>query len=218
MKKRNLVLGVLVTLCMLVSPVITNAAAGTIFGASDEAMTTTTESGSVAIANNGDNTKIYLGVDVTSGTFTAYNATLTLKNSNFSFNKITPATGWTGSAKENADGTISISLTNTTGVTTGKHLVATVSLSVASATATTETCTIGLSPVTTTTTPKCTVSNGKYYDNNGNEVTEAAYTAACTTTENPQTGSFLPYVVIIAGVAVAVGLAIATKKNKMYRL
>ena len=58
-----------------------------------------------------------------------------------------------------------------------------------------------------------------YYDANGNEVSEEAYNQSCTTAENPQTGSFLPYTLIIVGIALAGGLYYITKKNnKMYQV
>jgi len=222
MKKGNFVLSILILLCVAFYPCVANAASGAIFGASDKAMTNTTLDGNtVTIENKGeDATNIYLGVNVTSGTVKEYNATLKLQNSHFTFKKSRKETGWTGTiTKDSTDPSIiHISLKNDAGVTTGKNLVATIGLEVSAEAASTETCTIGLTPAGTTETPKCQIVDGKYYDDKGNEVTEAEYKTACDAPENPQTGSFLPYAVIIAGVAIAGGLYFVTKKNKIYHI
>ena len=63
----------------------------------------------------------------------------------------------------------------------------------------------------------CKVVDGKYYGKNGNEVTAEVYNAECV--NNPQTGNFVPYVVIIAGIALAVGVFTISRKNtKLYKL
>ena len=234
MKKRNFVWFVLMLVSVLGFPMSTYAAgSGQIFGASSDGYVSSTKAfdeskttlngNSVSIQNQGDSTVIYLGVKVTDGTVNNFNATLTLSKSTFKFKKYARASGWSGSVKDNKDGTISVNLTNTTGVTkstgdaNGNNLVATITLD-ASGAASTDTCEIGLNQETTTETPKCKIENGKYYDNNGNEVTETEYKAACETTENPQTGSFLPYAVIVGGVAVAGLLYFMTKKNKIYHI
>lgn len=234
MKKRNFVWFVLMLVSVLGFPMSTYAASGAIFGANsdgyvsstktfDEAKTTL-NGNAVSVQNQGDSTVIYLGVKVTDGTVNNFNATLTLSKSTFKFKKYARASGWSGSIKDNNDGTISVNLTNATGVTkstgdaNGNNLVATITLDASGATST-DTCEIGLKQNTTTTeTPKCKIENGKYYDNSGKEVTEAEYKAACETTENPQTGSFLPYAVIVGGVLVAGALYFMTKKNKIYHI
>lgn len=225
MKKKGLLLSILLVISMMVCPIWANAASGEIFGAKDQAMTQTTEGGqSIVIENEGENTKVYLGVNITSGTFTEYNATLKLTNSNYTFNKFARSTGWTGTVKadESDPSLIHISLKHNTGVTTGKHLVATIYLNVSDTAQSTENCTIELTREdgeTTPETPKCKIENDKYYCQNGQECTEEEYEEQCpTTTENPQTGSFLPYAVIIGGVAVAAGLYMLTKKNKIYHI
>ena len=59
-------------------------------------------------------------------------------------------------------------------------------------------------PGETPVTPKCTTGkNGEYYDNNGNQVTKEEYEKACSS-ENPQTGSAVSYVIIVGGIALAV--------------
>lgn len=63
----------------------------------------------------------------------------------------------------------------------------------------------------------CRVVGGKYYGKNGNEVTEAVYNAECVS--NPQTGSSMPYLVIVAGIVLAVGVFTISRKNtKLYKI
>lgn len=72
-------------------------------------------------------------------------------------------------------------------------------------------------PIVVTETYVCKVVNGKYYGKSGTEVTEAVYNSECVS--NPQTGSFLPYVVIAAGIALAVGVfTVSRKNNKLYKI
>ncbi len=225
--KKRIGLSLLAMLCVIVLPLKASAASGEIFGSTSQTMAsgTTTENGNtVTIQNRGENTKIYLGANVTSGTLTEYNAHLELSNSNFTFSSFTRESGWTGTIAPSTDGKgIDINLKSTTGIT-GRGLVATITLKVSDSAPSTETCTMTLqtaeaeTPVTPE-TPKCKVENGKYYDANGNEVSQEAYNASCTTAENPQTGNFLPYTIIIAGILVAVGLYFITKKNnKIYHV
>ena len=237
MKKKSFYLSVLLVLCVLVSPLRANAASGQIFGASSDGYIestktfdeskTTLDGNSVEIGNNGENTVIYLGLKVTDGTVNNYNATLTLSNSSFKFSKYSRAQGWTGSVKDNGDGTISINLTNSTGVTAssgdanGNILVATITLNATGATST-DTCTIGLSTASTPEEPEenptCTIDGDTYYCADGTVCTEEEYTAQCENPENPQTGSFLPYAVIIGGIGLAAVLYLVTKKNKIYHV
>ena len=234
MKKKSFYLSVLLVLCVLVSPLRANAASGQIFGASSEGYAnntfneeyTTLNPRGVEIKNNGENTVIYLGLKVTDGTVNNYNATLTLSNSNFKFSRYSRATGWTGDVKDNGDGTISINLTNSTGVTAssgdanGNILVATITLNASGDS--TDTCTIGLSTASTPEEPEenptCTIDGDTYYCADGTVCTEEEYTAQCENPENPQTGSFLPYAVIIGGIGLAAVLYLVTKKNKIYHV
>lgn len=73
-------------------------------------------------------------------------------------------------------------------------------------------------PGETPVTPKCTTGkNGEYYDNNGNQVTKEEYEKACSS-ENPQTGSAVSYVIIVGGIALAVAAFMMTKKSKIYNV
>ncbi len=66
-------------------------------------------------------------------------------------------------------------------------------------------------------TPTCRVENGKYYGKNGTEVTEEVYNNECLS--NPQTGNFVPYIVIITGAILAVSVfTISRKNNKLYKI
>lgn len=236
MKKKSFVLSILLVFCILLSPLHASAASGQIFGASSDGYLestktfdeskTTLNGNTVAIKNNGANTIIYLGLKVTEGTVKNYNATLTLSNSSFKFNKWSKAQGWTGSVNDNGDGTISIDLKNSTGVTAssgdakGNILVATITLDATSATST-DTCTIGLKTAPTPeepANPTCTIDGNTYYCADGTVCTEEEYIAQCENPENPQTGSFLPYVVIIGGIGLAAVLYLVSKKNKIYHV
>lgn len=219
--KKRLGLSILFILCTILMPIKASAATGTIFGASDSNLTKTTENGqTIQIKNQQSNTKIYLGANVTSGTLTEYKATIKLSNSNFIYKSFTKESGWSGTITPSEDGqSIFVDLKNTSGIT-GKKLVATISLVVSDAAASTETCSITLSKTEEpASTPKCQVVDGIYYDANGNEVSKEAYDASCTTQENPQTGNFLPYTLIVVGIAIAGGLYLVTKKNnKIYHV
>lgn len=228
MKKKSLMLSIIMLLCVAFCPTVANAASGTVFGSSvtvSDSMdlsNTTLNGNRVSIANNGTNTVIYLGLQVSSGTITQYNATLKLGNSNFTFRSSTRSSGWSGTiTQDEADPSIvHVSLTNASGVTTGLHQVATIRLNVNESASSTETCQIDLEVASTTNpeNPTCEIVDGKYYDDNGVEVTKEEYEEICLNPENPQTGSFLPYAVIIGGIVVAIGLYMFTKKNKIYHI
>ena len=229
MKKKSLVLSFIMLLCVAFYPTVANAASGTIFGSSVtvsdsmDVSNTTLNGNRVSIANNGTNTVIYLGLQVSSGTITRYNATLKLGNSNFTFRSATRSSGWSGTITqdESDPSIVHVSLTNESGVTTGLHQVATIRLNVNESTSSTETCQIDLEVADAPTNPEnptCEIVDGKYYDDNGVEVTKEEYEEICLNPENPQTGSFLPYAVIIGGIVVAIGLYMFTKKNKIYHI
>jgi hypothetical protein len=59
--------------------------------------------------------------------------------------------------------------------------------------------------------PVCKVSNGKYYDNNGKEVSKDAYTKACG---NPKTGINMYYTYGAVTLIAAFGLYMVTRKVK----
>ena len=212
-------------LLLVILPLKVNATE--IFASSGMSMVETTEGGKTFALKQGDeSTKLYLGVNVTEGTFTEYNVHVELKNSSFTFSGTRSdyklESGWTGTITKSETGNgIDVKLTNSKGLTAGsKKIVASIDLDIADNTPSTETCEIvlGTTPAAPE-APKCQIVDDTYYDANGNEVSEEAYNESCTTDENPQTGSFLPYTLIIAGIALAGGLYYLTKKNnKMYQV
>lgn len=225
--KKILGLTVIAFLISIVMPLNARALSAEIF-ASNASMTETTEGGKTfSIKNGNDNTTLYIGANVTEGSLTELSAHVELANSNFTFSgdrsDYRLQTGWSGTITKSETGNgIDINLSNSSGLTSRKVIVS-INLTVSENAASTDTCMITLSsvetPTTPTTTPKCRVVDGVYYDANGNEVSEEAYNAACTTAENPQTGSFLPYTLIIAGIALAGWLYYVTKKNnKIYQV
>ena len=229
MKKKSLVLSVILLLCVAFYPSMANAAAvalGSSVTISDSinVANTTLDGNTVRIENNGSNTRVYLGVRVTdSTTFKNYTVDLKLGNSNFTFRSATRSSGWSGTiTQDETDPTIvHVTLTNETGVTAGYHQVATINLNVNSSASSTETCQINLDIPQNPSNPEnptCEEVDGRYYDDNGVEVTKEEYEEICLNPENPQTGSFLPYAVIIGGIVVAVGLYMFTKKNKIYHI
>ena len=104
---KKLGLSLLAVLCVLILPIHVEAATGVIFGSSSQTLAAdfTTENGNVVkITNKGENTKIYLGANVTDGTLTEYNAHVDLENSNFTFKSAVKESGWTGTIEKSATG------------------------------------------------------------------------------------------------------------------
>ena len=170
--------------CFFCMPVWSNAQTNMayIFGASDAGLTNTTLNGnSVSIKNEGTNTKIYLGLQVVEGSFTTYEATLKLSDSNYSYRSHELALGWNGTIREDETekGKYYISLERDEALTVGKYLVVTIYLNVSPNTSS-DHCSIELS-TTKVEKPVCEIIDGKYYDNNGNEVSYLEYLKACTT-------------------------------------
>ena len=170
--------------CFFCMPVWSNAQTNMayIFGASDAGLTDTTLNGnSVSIKNEGTNTKIYLGLQVVEGSFTTYEATLKLSDSNYSYRSHELALGWNGTIREDETekGKYYISLERDEALTVGKYLVVTIYLNVSPNTSS-DHCSIELS-TTKVEKPVCEIIDGKYYDNNGNEVSYLEYLKACTT-------------------------------------
>ncbi len=226
--KKILGLTVIAFLVSIVIPLNAKALDAEIFASSGTSMTETTEGGKTFSLKNtaGSSSKkvpLYIGANVTDGSLTELNAHVELENSNFTFSgersdyRLT--SGWSGTVTKSATGNgIDIKLTSTSGLNT-RSIVATINLIVSDNAPSTDTCKITLGTTEAPVTPKCQVVDGTYYDANGNEVSEEAYNAACTTAENPQTGSFLPYTLIIIGLALAGWLYYVTKKNnKIYQV
>jgi len=90
-----------------------------------------------------------------------------------------------------------------------------------------EGCYLDISPLSI---PKCEVIGSNYYDNNGNNVTQAEFEAACGSgtpidpdepdiPDSPQTGSVIPYVAVGGGLLAIAGVYFFSRKsNKMYKI
>lgn len=63
----------------------------------------------------------------------------------------------------------------------------------------------------------CKIEKDKYYGKNGTEVTEEVYNSECV--NNPQTGNFIPYVIIGTGAVLVIGAFLVSRRNnKLYKL
>lgn len=237
MKKKSFILSIFVFLSLMLYPCVTNAATlGGIFGSTDTNYTSTTMNadessftGTISIENNGANTNFYLGIkalaSIPSGTVVT--ATLNMSDSNYAFTRCSTISGskWTVKCEQDATDSKKVLITATAReamTTSAKELITQVRVDASGATDSTQPCSIYLSNVNgenpTPENPTCKIVDGKYYDDKGNEVTEAEYKEACENPENPQTGSFIPYAIIIGGIALAGGLYFITKKNKIYHI
>ncbi len=226
MKKKGFVLSLLLVFCMLVMPTI--ASATEVFLSEDSTGTKTTEGGvTVTCPKNASGTiaTCYIGVNVTGGSLKEFKITANLKN--LTYRAVNGRNGWTATKSDDAAGSVTYTISNSTGLNAGeKAIVAQINFDVTDPAAE---CSVTLDKFTPTTpdtpsvTPKCDIENGKdgqtvYYCEDGTQCTKEEYDKRCTTEDNPQTGSFLPYAVIIGGLAVAAGLYMVTKKNKIYHM
>lgn len=152
---------------------------------------------------------------------TKFTATLALQN--MTVKSITASSPWVNESTSNTN----LVFTTTSPVSSAKFTIATIVLDVNTAG---DKCAVELIPcydengnfgcgnkITVEESYTCRVVGGKYYGKNGNEVTEAVYNAECVT--NPQTGNSMPYLVIIAGIVLAVGVFTISRKNtKLYKI
>ncbi len=75
----------------------------------------------------------------------------------------------------------------------------------------------GNTPIEISETYVCRNVDGTFYGKNGTVVTEEVYNSECVS--NPQTGNFLPYVVILTGIALAVVVfTVSRRNNKLYKI
>lgn len=220
MKKRFISL---VLLLMLVCVPFTVHAAdfsGTVFGSEDESMSKTTlNNGSIVCpkTDDGKYATCYIGIRVNSGTAKSFNVDATLTNMTYdSYNELN---GWSMKSPTQSGNNISFQFTHRTGVTAGNTaLVVGITYKV---TDPTKECGIRISAPSSQEpepNPTCGVNNGKYYCKDALECTKEEYDSECTP-ENPQTGSFVPYVVVLAGLGVAGAFYFVTrKKSKIYHV
>ncbi len=227
--KKGLVLSLLVIFLITIFPKYANASLTIVGSDTSDFAKNTSNSDDVRIKNNNAQTKIFIGAKVDGTTkVTEFKATLTLSDSSFEFVSVTPGRGWKKDHwQEESPGVYTMIFTRTDAITAataganGINLVATVTVN-GSAIPSVEDCAITLgyyNPTTPSTPGKCEIVGGKYYCDVNKECTKEQYDAQCPkNTDNPQTGSFLPYAVIVGGIAVAVGLYVMTKKNKIYHI
>lgn len=206
------VIGLIVLAMMVVLPMSVNAALDFSGFKCDDKVT----------AADGSVTKTcyIIGKATNGSSLSKFSGTLTLQN--MSIKSITASSPWTNES----NGT-SLSFSASTNVSSDSFTIATIVFNVDNAA---EKCAVQLVPcydengnygcgntIEVTESYTCKVVNGKYYGKNGTEVTAEVYEAECV--NNPQTGNFVPYVVIIAGIALAVGVFTISRKNtKLYKI
>ena len=225
--KKILSVSVLALFLSIIIPLNVKALDAEIFAASTAGMTETTEGeNTFAIKyKSGSATKLYLAVNVKEGTLTEYNVHVELKNSKFKFSGKTSDrqlyNNWEGTVTSSDNGNgVDVKLTNKTGFAAGtRKVIASITLTVDESATDGDTCEIVLEgedeePPVTTETPKCKVVNGKYYDANGNEVSEEAYNEACTTSENPQTNDNIMMYLTLGLISLS-SLAVIIKKYRI---
>lgn len=216
---KNKILGLFLTMAMVLLPMNVSAAdsfSGSVFGSEDSNMTKTTlNSASITCPKVGNTATCYIGIKVTSGTAKAFNVEATLTN--MTYDSYEMMGGWTMKSPTQSGSKINFEFTNKTGTTAGNTvLVAKITYKVADVT---ENCSV---KITSTNVPEgkktCEVEDGKYYCLDGNVCQKEQYDKECTP-ENPQTGSFLPYAVVVAGLGIAGALYFVTrKKAKIYHV
>ena len=229
MKKKGILLFVLfVMVGMIASPLGVHASGLEITDSKGNTTTTDEEGNQVPVQctknSNGDTSTCYVAITVDEGdTISSFKFRATLTNLKYS--GVRGMNSWNAEAVDNGD-TVEYTVTKAEGLSGGKEVAVRMTFNVPNVG---EDCNVTITPISNeqpqpTDTPKCKTDtdkegNTKYYCENGAECTKEEYDQKCTTpTENPKTGSFMPYAVIIAGVAVAGGLYFLTKKNKIYHM
>lgn len=206
------VMGLIVLAMMILLPVGVNAALDFSGFTCDDRV----------VADDGSVTKTcYIRGKATDGSsINQFTGTLTLQN--MSVKSITASSPWTN----NNGNSTNLSFSASTSVTNSDFTIATIVLSVNNLA---EKCAVQFIPcyddngfgcrntVEVTENHVCKIVDGKYYGKNGTEVTAEVYNAECI--NNPQTGNFVPYIVIIAGIALAIGVFTISRKNtKLYKI
>lgn len=220
MKKKMLSLVVALLLVMIPMSVRAADFAGTVFGSEDQSMSKTTLNGATITCpktEDGKYATCYIGIRVTSGTAKSFKVEATLTN--MTYDSYEELNGWSMKSPAQSGTDITFEFSNRSGVTAGNTvLVAGITYKVNNAA---EECSIKFTNTSSEEEPSnpiCTVDNGKYYCKNAEECTKEQYDNECTP-ENPQTGSFIPYVVVLGGIGVAGAFYFVTrKKAKIYNV
>lgn len=219
------ILGILLAIAVIL-PLNVHAAdwGGSVFLSIDENMSQTTLNN-----NNGDLTcsktedgsyqTCYIGIRVTSGT--AKTLSVEAELTNMTFDSFEELNGWSMKSPTQSGNNITFEFSNRTGVEAGNTvLLAGVTFKVDN---TAEDCHLTLKKFADTepdeptpnTPPACRVEGGKYYCKNAQECTKAEYESQCV----PETGSFIPYLVVLIGIGIAGALYFITrKKAKIYNV
>lgn len=217
------VIGLIVLAMMVVLPMTVNADL-----AFNETVKGSSKDGFYCVATKKDErgnateeTCYIIGRATGGSTLSRFTGTLTLQN--MTVKSITASSPWVNESTSNTN----LVFTTSSPVSNAQFTIATIVLDVNVAG---ERCAIDLIPcydengnfgcgnkITVEESYTCRVVGGKYYGKNGNEVTEAVYNAECVS--NPQTGSSMPYLVIVAGIVLAVGVFTISRKNtKLYKI
>lgn len=221
MKKK--MLSIIATLALIMVPMSVHAAdfSGTVFGSEDQSMSKTTLNGATITcpkSTDGKYATCYIGIRVTSGTAKSFKVDATLTN--MTYDSYEELNDWSMKSPTQSGTNITFEFSNRNGVTAGNTvLVAGITYKVNNVA---EECGIRFTNTSSgeepTTPAACTVDSGKYYCKDAAECTKEKYDSECTP-ENPQTGSFVPYAVVIGGIGVAGIFYIATrKKAKIYHV
>lgn len=206
------VIGLIVLAMMVVLPMKVNAALDFSGFTCDDKVTES--DGSVT------KTCYIIGKATNGSSISKFTGTLTLQN--MSIKSITASNPWTNES----NGT-SLLFTSPSNVSDSTFTIATIVFTVDN---TAEKCAVQLIPcydengtygcgntVEVTESYVCKVVNGTYYGKDGSVVTADVYAEECVS--NPQTGNFVPYIVIVAGIALAVGTFTISRKNtKLYKI
>lgn len=220
MKKK--VLSFVLAMVLVIVPMNVYAAdfTGTVFGSEDQAMSKTTLNGATITcpkSADGKTATCYIGIRVTSGTAKSFtvNATLT----NMTYDSYEELNEWSMKSPTQSGNDITFEFTNRKGVPAGEAvLVAGITYRVNN---TAQECGIRFTSTSAgedPTNPVCTIENNTYYCKDALECTKEKYESECTP-ENPQTGSFVPYVVVLAGLGIAGSFYFVTrKKAKIYNV
>ncbi len=219
------IFGFVVAMLVVMIPMTVHADSfgGTVFGSEDQAMTKTTlNNASITCPKSADGktATCYIGVRVTSGTAKSFKVEATLKN--MTFDSYEELNGWSMKSPTQSGSNIAYEFTNRSGVAAGNTvLVVGITYRVNNAA---EECGITFTNTSATdpdpepTNPVCRVENGNYYCKDAQACTKEKYESECTP-ENPQTGNFIPYVVVLAGLGVAGAFYLVTrKKAKIYHV
>jgi len=213
------------TIFAVLLPMTVNAAdfGGSVFGSEDINMNKTTLNNATITcpkSQDGKTATCYIGIRVTSGTAKSFKVDATLTN--MTYDSYEELNGWSMKSPTQSGSNITFEFTNRNGVSAGNTvLVAGITYRVdnpAQECGIVFTNTSAGDPTPEPTNPVCRVENGTYYCKDAQACTKEKYESECTP-DNPQTGNFVPYLVVLAGLGVAGAFYFVTrKKAKIYNV